>query len=164
MRRLFHQNIIIRETILYRNKKILAKEGSLRGMGFQLSRELSPNPRKLGEKTRGRVSNVDFFLFSMKRKANEAWSRLSILKRNVSKLCRGNRVFHIPILSLLKILYIYIYFVSSIHSNCRLLTNLPLWIRLNLDKFINFVSAMREGKSSFIWLHKNFAQDSNRKM
>lgn len=137
-------------------------------MGFQLSRELSPNPRKLGEKTRGRVSNVDFFLFSMKRKANEAWSRLSILKRNVSKLPtdlqRKSRFSYSVSVEDLIYMYIYIYFVSSIHSNCRLLTNLPLWIRLNLDKFINFVSAMRGGKSSFIWLHKNFAQDSNRKM
>lgn len=135
-------------------------------MGFQLSRELSPNPRKLGEKTRGRVSNVDFFLFSMKRKANKAWSRLSILKRNVSKLPtdlqRKSRFSYSNSVSVEDL--IYIYFVSSIHSNCRLLTNLPLWIRLNLDKFINFVSAMRGGKSSFIWLHKNFAQDSNRKM
>lgn len=137
-------------------------------MGFQLSRELSPNPRKLGEKTRGRVSNVDFFLFSMKRKANEAWSRLSILKRNVSKLRtdlqRKSRFSYSNPVSVEDLIYVYIYFISSIHSNCRLLTNLPLWIRLNLDKFINFVSAMRGGKSSFIWLHKNFAQDSNRKM
>lgn len=44
---------------------------------------------------------------------------------------------------------IYIYFVSSIHSSCRLD---PFKSRSNFFSFINFVSAMREGeeKSCFI--------------
>lgn len=138
--------------------------------------ELLSDPRKLGEKIRGRrgkgVSNVDFFFFfrwnakpnfdetwTEISRGDEAWSKLSILKRNVSKvrtdLQRKSRwisvgflpVFHIPILSLSKILYIY--FVSSIHSSCRLD---PFKSRSNFFSFINFVSAMREGeeKSCFI--------------
>lgn len=120
--------------------------------------ELLSDPRKLGEKTRGRrgkgVSNVDFFFFfdetqsqiSMKRgprflEGMKLESKLSILKRNVSKvrtdLQRKSRwisvgflpVFHIPILSLSKILYIY--FVSSIHSSS---------IRLNLDRIFFHLS------------------------
>lgn len=152
--------------------------------------ELLSDPRKLGEKTRGRrgegVSNVDFFFFfrwnakpnfdetwTEISRGDEAWSKLSILKRNVSKvrtdLQRKSRwisvgflpVFHIPILSLSKILYtyIYIYFVSSIQSSS---------IHLNLDRiFFHLLTSFPQRKKLLYpirRLHKNFAQNSNRKV
>lgn len=142
--------------------------------------ELLSDPRKLGEKTRGRrgegVSNVDFFFFfrwnakpnfdetwTEISRGDEAWSKLSILKRNVSKvrtdLQRKSRwisvgflpVFHIPILSLSKILYIY--FVSSIHSSS---------IRLNLDRIFFHLSTSfprwEKGKKKVALFNSKIAQ------
>lgn len=90
-------------------------------------------------------------------------SKLSILKRNVSKvrtdLQRKSRwisvgflpVFHIPILSLSKILYIY--FVSSIHSSS---------IRLNLDRIFFHLSTSfprwEKGKKKVALFNSKIAQ------
>lgn len=145
--------------------------------------ELLSDPRKLGEKTRKgrgkRVSNVDFFFFfdetqsqiSMKRgprflEGMKLESKLSILKRNVSKvrtdLQRKSRwifvgflpVFHIPILSLSKILYIY----TSFHRFIRVVGS----IRLNLDRIFFHLSTSfprwEKGKKKVALFNSKIAQ------
>lgn len=145
--------------------------------------ELLSDPRKLGEKIRGRrgkgVSNVDFFFFfrwnakpnfdetwTEISRGDEAWSKLSILKRNVSKvrtdLQRKSRwisvgflpVFHIPILSLSKILYIY----TSFHRFIRVVGS----IRLNLDRIFFHLSTSfprwEKGKKKVALFNSKIAQ------
>lgn len=103
-------------------------------------------PRKLGEKTRGgRVSNVDFFFFRWKpmKRFSRGWSSLiEALDIKAERVETADRFAEEIALNLRRLprfsysnsiedlihTHTHIYFVSSIHSNCRLLTNLAYWM------------------------------------